>query len=105
MEVVVFWTDTAIGQLDAIFDYYKTRAGESVAQNLIQSVIDSTIILQSHPETGQVEPLLTGRKYQYRYLVSGNYKIIYRLKKSSAIIASVFDCRQNPLKMKKGLKL
>jgi len=41
MEMIVFWTDTAIGHLDIIFDYYKTRAGISVAQKIIQSVVDS----------------------------------------------------------------
>jgi len=36
----------------------------------------------------------------YRYLVEGNYKIIYRIKDESIVVDSVFDCRQNPVKMK-----
>jgi len=31
---MVFWTDTAIGHLDTIFDFYKTRAGNNVKRQL-----------------------------------------------------------------------
>ena len=34
----------------------------------------------------------------YRYLVSGNYKIVYRViqKEKTVLIAAVFDTRQDP---------
>ena len=37
----------------------------------------------------------------FRCLVEGNYKIIYWKEDEIITIASVFDCRQNPKKMKK----
>jgi plasmid stabilization system protein ParE len=33
-------------------------------------------------------------------LVKGNYKILYYIQVNTVIIARVFDCRQNPIKMK-----
>ena len=37
----------------------------------------------------------------FRYLVESNYKIIYWQENELITIASVFDCRQDPKKMKK----
>lgn len=34
------------------------------------------------------------------YLVSGNYKIIYLIDENLITIATIFDCRQNPVKLK-----
>jgi plasmid stabilization system protein ParE len=100
MALVVFFTGTAIGHLEAIFDYYKNRADAGVAQNIVGRLTSATIILKTNPTIGQIEELLKKRKYQYRYLVSGNYKIIYRITDTYVMIAAVFDCRQNPKKMK-----
>ena len=101
MELRVFWTDTARFQLEDIFNYYKEKASLEVARKLIKQIIDRTIELEKNPNSGPKEPLLSDRKFEYRYLVEGNYKIIYWKEDNYAKIATVFDCRQNPEKMKK----
>jgi plasmid stabilization system protein ParE len=73
MDLKVFWMDNAIRKLEDIFEYYRTVASLQVAQGIIQSVIDSTILLETQPKIGQREDLLRNRKNEYRYLVSGNY--------------------------------
>jgi len=100
MELKVFWTDTARFQLEDIFDYYKEKANVKVARKLVKKIIDRTIQLEKNPKSGTKEPLLYKRKFEYRYLVEGNYKIIYWIKENYINIATVFDCRQNPEKMK-----
>jgi toxin ParE1/3/4 len=50
---------------------------------------------------GAIEENLIELKQQHRYLVEGNYKIIYRLINNDIYITDIFDCRQNPEKMKK----
>lgn len=97
----VLWTDTAINQLEQIFYYYSHEASPRVATNLTQRIIDKTLILENFPRIGQRENLLTEREREYRYLVEGNYKIIYWVETEFVKIASVFDCRQNPVKMLK----
>ena len=100
MELRVFWTDTARFQIEDIFNYYKDKASIRVARKLVKQIIDRTIQLEKNPESGSKEPLLTDRKFEYRYLVEGNYKIIYWIEDNYIKIATVFDCRQNPEKMK-----
>ena len=100
MGLKVFWTDTSINRLEDIFDYYKTNAGIDVARQIVNSIIDATINLETTPRIGQLEELLKDRTLEYRYLVAGNYKIIYWVDKEFVKIATVFDCRQNPVKMK-----
>ena len=100
MELRVFWTDTARFQLEDLFNYYKDKASLKVARKLVKQIIDRTIQLEKNPNSGPKEPLLSDRKSQYRYIVEGNYKIIYCKQDNYIKIATVFDCRQNPEKMK-----
>jgi hypothetical protein len=54
---------------------------------------------------GTVEPLLWEFAEEYRYLVVGNYKLVYYIDCETAIyIVAVFDCRQNPEKLKKSIE-
>jgi plasmid stabilization system protein ParE len=95
----IFWTEFAINQLEQIFDYYKYKASIKVAKKITQQIVDATIHLETNPLIGPKEPLLESRKNEYRYLVEGNYKIIYFIEENYIKISSIFDCRQNPIKM------
>jgi len=94
------WTDLAKFQLKGIFIYHKSNVSEKVAEKIRKSVVDAVHILYKNPLAGPTEPLLIKRNKNFRYLVQGNYKIIYWIDKEIIFIASVFDCRQNPTKMK-----
>jgi plasmid stabilization system protein ParE len=100
MGLKVYWTDASINRLEDIFDYYKMNAGIEVARKIVGSIIDATINLETQPRLGQPEELLKDKGLEYRYLVQGNYKIIYWIEEPFVKIATVFDCRQNPVKMK-----
>ncbi len=99
MDLRVFWTDTAINRLEDIFNYFKEQASLKIARDLVKKIIDRTIQLEKNPKSGQIESLLKDRLFEYRYLVDGNYKIIYWIEDNYVKIASVFDCRQNPEKI------
>ncbi|MGQ1947823.1 type II toxin-antitoxin system RelE/ParE family toxin [Geofilum sp. OHC36d9] len=100
MDLRIFWTDTAKYQLEDIFDYYKSKVSIKTAKKIVGKIVDKTLTLKKNPTIGQKEELLTERKNEYRYLVEGNYKIIYWIEDNYAKISAVFDCRQNPVKMK-----
>lgn len=51
------------------------------------------------PKSGQIELELEKLHQHYRYLLIGNYKIIYRIETDFIIINDVFDTRQNPNKI------
>jgi plasmid stabilization system protein ParE len=100
MAVKILWTEGAINDLKDIFDYYNLKAGRKIALRLTNSLLDKPQKLISNPEIGQKEKLLSGLKTEMRYLIDGNYKIVYWNEKNIIYIATVFDCRQNPIKLK-----
>ncbi|MEI6696001.1 MAG: type II toxin-antitoxin system RelE/ParE family toxin [Bacteroidota bacterium] len=103
MEIKVLWSDLALNQLEEIFDYFKFKANIKVAKKIVSKIVDRTIQLENNPQIGTNEPLLKNRDKNYRFLVEGNYKIIYFKKDNYINISSVFDGRQNPKKLKETL--
>ncbi len=97
----VFWTNFAISELKNIYLYYRMVATNKVADKIRKSIFDSTRHLTKQPLIGTVEENLMDLKQGHRYLVAGNYKIIYRIIHDNIYITDIFDCRQNPQKMKK----
>jgi len=95
----IIWTDFAIDSLKEIFDYYSENATKKVAHKIKKQILASTKQLVDYPESGQVEFNLQKLNQNHRYLVNGNYKIIYRINEDQIIISDVFDTRQNPIKM------
>ncbi|WP_312400074.1 type II toxin-antitoxin system RelE/ParE family toxin [Chryseobacterium sp.] len=105
MGLDIFWTQFAENKLYDIFQYYKFKAGAKTATKIINKIIDKTLILEENSKAGQIEELLSERKQEFRYLVSGNYKIIYYINTENhkVIITNIFDSRQNPSKLKETL--
>ena len=95
----IIWTDFAIENLKIIFDYYAAKANKKIANNIRKQILKTTKQLNTHPNSGQIELYLEKLKKDYRYVLSGNYKIIYKITDSQIIISDVFDVRQNPDKM------
>ena len=101
MEIKVFWTQTALNNLEDIFEYYKFRASVNVARNIVKDIVSSTIRIQNSPKIGKTEDLLKKRDLEYRFIVVRNYKIVYWLEGGYIKIATVFDTRQDPDKIKR----
>lgn len=95
----IVWTDFAIKNLKDIFDYHATKVNKKVAHKIRNQILASSKQLKNHPHSGAIEPNLTGLNINHRYLVSGNYKLIYRDFNNQVIINDVFDTRQDPSKM------
>ena len=55
----------------------------------------------SNPLSGQLEPNLIKLGEKHKYLVEGNYKIIYKRVKEGVLITDVFDTRQDPRKIQR----
>lgn len=51
------------------------------------------------PESGQQEETLKQLREGHRYLVEGNYKIVYKPVKEGILISDLFDTRQEPAKI------
>jgi plasmid stabilization system protein ParE len=48
----IIWTDFAIENLRAIFDYYLENANEKVAHKIRKRILNSTNQLKTNPESG-----------------------------------------------------
>ncbi len=97
--MTVVWMELADMRLTEIFDYLKEVAGVRTAQKITGNIGAKTRILVTNPRAGQREEVLHNRIEEFRYLVEGNYKIIYFVADEKIIIATIFDCRRDPSRL------
>jgi len=102
--MMVFWTDFAKAMLHGIHAYYAEHASEAVAMRIVVGIVSDAEKLATDPQMGQREELLADRPQGFRYLVHGNYKVIYWVNTDAqrVEVTDVFDTRQNPTKMARG---
>ena len=98
--MTVKWYIEAAGDLDKIYNYYVTRNPRAAAM-LYNKILDSFEILKTQPYVAAIEQILIGCPEGYRSLVVGNYKVVYFIKNNLVLIVQIFDCRQNPIKLKR----
>jgi plasmid stabilization system protein ParE len=101
----VLWTAFAESQLDGIYDYIQTRNSRAAVE-IYNDIIDESAMLGRFPKIAAIEPLLSEFPEEYRSLVvRRNYKIVYYIENETTIyVVAVFDCRQNPDKLKYIIK-
>ena len=95
----IIWSRFAITMLKEIYLYHKDAAGVNVAKKLKSKIFSSVKQLKKHPDSGQIEKSLEQLGEDHRYLVSGNYKILYKKVKEGILITDIFDSRQDPTKI------
>ncbi len=96
MEIGIEWSELSERQLKDIFDYYSFQVNVRIARKIINRIIERVGVLKTNSLAGPEEELLRNFPEDFRYLIEGNYKIIYWKNENLITIASVFDCRQNP---------
>jgi len=97
--IKIIWSDFASKTLAEIFEYHKEVADKNVAQKIKTNIFSSTKQLLKYPQSGQIEKSLVILNEGHRYLVSGNYKIVYKKIKEGILITDIFDSRQDPIKI------
>lgn len=93
----IIWSDFASETLSEIYQYYKEKASPTIAQKIKAKIFTATRQLKKHPSSGQIEINLEELNEGHRYLVKGNYKIIYKEIPEGMLITDVFDTRQDPI--------
>lgn len=103
MGLKIYWTDLAKIEVKSIYVFLKRGANISVAKKITKEITAEAKLLINQPYLGQIEESLNDRTKEFRYLIYSYYKIIYwiNLDKNQIEIWDVFDCRQEPLKMKR----
>ncbi len=95
----IIWTNPAKNDLRKIFNYFKNKVSLRLAQKIVNSILTNTSILKTQ-NIGTKELLLAQLEQEHRFIIDGNYKIIYIIKGNTVYITHVFDTRQNPTKLK-----
>lgn len=98
----IIWSNRSLKDLDQIFNFYSKLASFEVAQKIVTQLVEKVQILISYPQIGNLETFNKPQPFEYRYLVEGNHKLIYRisLDENYILIARAFDSRRNPKKKK-----
>jgi hypothetical protein len=59
----------------------------------------------TQPLSGTIEKLLLNMEEGHRYIIRGNYKIIYKIQNKKLFITDVFDTLQDPESIKRNSDL
>ena len=102
LSIEIIWSDLAIDTISKIYDYHLRKVNQSIAAEIRDKIFDSIELLFSNPQIGQIESTLEVRREKHRYLITGNYKILYRVDKKKVFIDDIFDTRRDPNKMMKN---
>ena len=95
----MIWSTEALVDMETIYDFLAEHS-QQAAQNVIEKILSRISQIEIFPESGATQLRLKNPDKEYRYLVEGNYKIIYKITGQQAYIATVFDTRYNPDKLK-----
>lgn len=103
----VEWKKQAQREVRATVIYGVEHFGERTAILFYQKIKMWAERLETHPELGSPETLLTGRKHLYRSLiVHEHHKLIYYIdeRKQTIYIADLWDMRREPSRLSKRLR-
>lgn len=99
----LIYTAKAIESLDEIFEFLHQK-NEHAAVFIHNHILDEADKLLAHPQMASIEPLLKGEVETYRSLVvRHNYKIVYRVEGEIIYIVDIWDCRQQPERLKRRI--
>jgi addiction module RelE/StbE family toxin len=82
----IIWSPLAIDRASEIVDYI-SQDKPSAAEKWIDAVFSKVEKLKSSPESGRIVPEI--KNEQFRELIYGNYRIIYRIEKKQISILTI----------------
>lgn len=92
-------TDFSKSELKKIYNYYSEVSTDEIASKIIARILDDIEMLENYPLAGANEQQLAELGREHKNIVSGNYKIIFRIHKTTVYVTDIFDCRQDPKKI------
>lgn len=90
MEVI--WTNQALQKINTFADYI-AQDSLAVAEKWVEEILAKTDQLIYQPKSGRIVPEYNDENL--RELISGNYRIIYRIKSDATYIQTVRHVRQD----------
>ena len=104
-EIEIIWAPRAQKQADLAITYCLTQFGRTIARKFVNKLEKDNLRIKNNPFIGAVEPAFDNRTKQYRSLIEGYYKIIYTIENDYFIqVVLLWDCRQDPDKLKQSIR-
>jgi toxin ParE1/3/4 len=95
----VKFTPLATERLKYVYEYFKDKKQGKYGRLLRAKILQKALKLKDFPNLGQTEENLAHLELGHRYLIEGDYKIIYRQIGNDIWVTDIFDTRQDPGKM------
>ena len=95
-KVQVVWTEESLSDLEVIYDFVAEQSLKS-AKKIIRKILSRTRQLETFPHSGSPQKTNIEAIKEYRYLLEGNYKIIYSLKDNELYVEAIIDTRQGKI--------
>mgnify|MGYP001777178267 CR=1 FL=1 len=95
MKVIV--QKAAARQISRVYTYGEQHFGKQAAEKTHARIMEALRLLAANPRLGITEPLLAGRKREYRSIVVHKlFKLVYYVKDETLYIAALWDTRREP---------
>lgn len=105
MQLQIVWKKRATMQLNNIVAYGLVAFGEKAAKKFYQQIKQYDTLLGKHPHLGQIEPILTLRRQEYRSIVvHEHYKLVYYIDRQYLYITALWDTRREPKQLTTNIK-
>jgi addiction module RelE/StbE family toxin len=88
----VFWTETAVNHLSAIYNYISQNSPQ-YAQRLVERLTRRSEQIANFPFSGRLVPEFETE--QIREVIEGSYRIIYYIKPEQIDVIAVLHAAQN----------
>jgi plasmid stabilization system protein ParE len=99
----LIFTPEAADALNNIYEFIRLK-NERAAVAIHNEIIDEIERLTIYPQIAPIEPTLAESVLAYRALVVRRvYKVIYRIDGQKIYVVDIWDCRQNPESLKRGV--
>ena len=85
----IVWSPLALNRASEIVDYI-SQDKPAAAENWIEIIFTKIEILKASSETGRIVPEINDRNF--RELLHGNYRIIYRISHDEIAILTIRQC-------------
>ncbi|TRU45445.1 MAG: type II toxin-antitoxin system RelE/ParE family toxin [Microcystis aeruginosa Ma_QC_Ch_20071001_S25] len=88
----VFWTETAVNHLSAIYNYISQNSPQ-YAQRLVERLTRRSEQIANFPFSGRIVPEFETE--QLREVIEGSYRIIYYIKPEQIDVIAVLHAARN----------
>lgn len=102
--MIIYLQPLAEEDIDNIYNYYKKEKNSlQAANNVVNDILDEIENLPDYLSVVNLQPIYQVRGINFFSIITDqrkNYKIIFFIAKDIINIVTVWDCRQNPVKLK-----